>query len=374
MRTRRKYANIMASARAAGSHNGYTLGFQNGRRLGRCETVIRAITKESHIRHGMSVLCITSGLGVPFAPIDKAVLEALQMQVARVGAVSALDDIVKTARDFKPDLALVLLGMRVEPETVNRLKAMGIRTAIWYSDDPYYTDMTRNTARHYDIVFTNELSCIEFYRQHGCRYVFHLPLAAHFKGFHPKPVRVSYMSDICFMGSAYWHRVEFFDQIADYLATKNVRIFGIWWKRLKSYSRLKSSIQTKWLTPEETANYYNGAKIVINLHRSPHDETFNKNSARIPAWTTNPRTFEICASGTFQLTDAREDLTGLYVPGRDLIVYSSPEELVSKIEYYLHNEEERNQIALSGLDHTVRNHDYHQRIATLLRTINELPI
>ncbi|MGM0882776.1 MAG: CgeB family protein [Bacillota bacterium] len=171
-----------------------------------------------------------------------------------------------------------------------------------------------------------------------------------------------------------WHRVEFFDQIADYLATKNVRIFGIWLKRLKSYSRLKSSIQTKWLTPEETANYYNGAKIVINLHRSPHDETFNKNSARIPACTTNPRTFEICASGTFLLTDAREDLTGLYVSGRDLIVYSSPEELVSKIEYYLRNEEERNQIALSGLDHTVRNHDYHQRIATLLRTINELPV
>ncbi|MGM0882775.1 MAG: DUF3880 domain-containing protein [Bacillota bacterium] len=72
-----------------------------------------------------------------------------------------------------------MLGIRVAPETVNRLKAMGIRTAIWYSDDPYYTDMTRNTARHYDIVFTNELSCVEFYRQHGCRYVFHLPLAAH---------------------------------------------------------------------------------------------------------------------------------------------------------------------------------------------------
>ena len=86
--------------------------------------------------------------------------------------------------------------------------------------------------------------------------------------------------------------MEFFDQVTRYLATKDTHISGIWWERLKEYRLLAGKIELgRWMGPMETANMYNGAKIVINMHRSHNDDTFNNNSAGIEAVSPNPRTF-----------------------------------------------------------------------------------
>ncbi|WP_028547603.1 CgeB family protein [Paenibacillus sp. UNC451MF] len=352
-----------------GSRAGYKLGWSYGQRLGRSEVVVRSNVPFVSKACDLSVLCVTSGMGLPFSPIDHAVIEALKKQVRELHICSPKDDLVKLTSQLRPQLVLVLFGMHVTTEVVNSVRSLGSTTAIWYSDDPYYSDITRLTAIHYDYVFTNELSCIEFYQLQGCRKVYHLPLAVDLNVFRPKRVDTGYFSDVCFIGSAYWHRVGFFNRIAPYLARRNVKIFGWWWERLEQYSKLSHNIRNEWLSPEETDKYYNGAKIVINLHRSPYDETFNKNSTRVKALSSNPRTFEICGSGAFQLTDARQDLPNLYGPGQELATYSSAEELIEKIEYYLHHEEERNDLALKGLQRTLRDHTFDHRVAVLLNVL-----
>ena len=124
-----------------------------------------------------------------------------------------------------------------------------------------------------------------------------------------------------------------FNQLAPYLATKRIIISGIWWERLKQYRLLAPQIQLNtWMPPDQTATFYNGAKIVINMHRAYDDQSYNYNSRRISGASPNPRTFEISGCGAFQLTDIRDDLVNFYTPDYDIVTYASLEEMLQQNE------------------------------------------
>lgn len=61
------------------------------------------------------------------------------------------------------------------------------------------------------------------------------------------------------------------------------------------------------------------------------------------------RVYKILAAGGFLLTQPWEGMTDHFLPGRDLVVFNGPAGLKDKIEYYLHNEDERRRIAANGL-------------------------
>jgi spore maturation protein CgeB len=154
------------------------------------------------------------------------------------------------------------------------------------------------------------------------------------------------------------------------LMARNIKINGIWWDRLPDYQSYGDKIELgRWMSPAETNDTYNGSKIVINLHRSHQDDSVNNNSLKIPGVSPNPRTFEISASGTLQLTDTRDDLARFYKPGEETETYSSQQELLEKVEFYLTHEKERREIALRALERTLREHTYGHRIDQLLSVI-----
>ncbi|OAS18880.1 CgeB family protein [Paenibacillus oryzisoli] len=369
-------------ARKQGHADGYQSGYPNGFRLGLCEAVMQKAIRDRAPRPvwDVRVLYVTSGKSFPYSPLDRAIIEALRPLVRelivgnmdndpiRVGNARA--SVERLATVHRPDLMLVLDGMNLPLHTVARVRSMGIRTAVWLTDDPYYTDFTASYAPHYDYMFTLEINCVGLYRDMGCAQVHYLPLGFQPEMFKPKPAPVSLQRDVSFIGSAYWNRVAVFDQIAPHLATKRILISGIWWERLRNFKMLAPQIQLNtWMTPEQTADAYNGAKIVINMHRAFDDHSYNHNSRRIQGASPNPRTFEISGCGVMQLTDIRSDLVNFYTPDYDIVTYSSPEELVHKINHYLIHEEERKQIALRGLYRTLRDHTYTNRLMTMLSIV-----
>ncbi|OCT14001.1 spore maturation protein cgeB [Paenibacillus pectinilyticus] len=369
-------------ARGQGHADGYQAGYSSGVRLGLCEAIMQKAVRDRAPSPvwNVRVLYITSGKGFPYGPLDIAIIEALRPLVRELIIGNSDKDAVHIgnptatietlAARHRPDLMIVLDGMNLALDVVDRVRRMGIRTAVWLTDDPYYTDLTASYAPHYDFMFTLEINCVQLYREMGCAQVHYLPLAFQPEMFRPKNVPVGMQRDISFIGSAYWNRVALFDQIAPYLATKRVFISGIWWERLRQYKLLAPQIQLNtWMTPEQTANAYNGAKIVINMHRAFDDQSYNNNSRRIQGASPNPRTFEISGCGVLQLTDIRSDLVNFYTPGYDIVTYSSPEELVHLMNHYLIHEEERKQIALRGLYRTMRDHTYTNRLITMLSIV-----
>lgn len=78
------------------------------------------------------------------------------------------------------------------------------------------------------------------------------------------------------------------------------------------------------------------------------------------------RAFEIMGSGGFLLTNFQEDFLDCFDPGVDFVYYESQEDLLDKVEYYLHHEEERRQIARNGYEKVKKFHTYEKRLETML--------
>ncbi|MBA4494333.1 DUF3880 domain-containing protein [Paenactinomyces guangxiensis] len=325
---------------------------------------------ERSSRLNKNILFVTSGIkGEPYTPLEQAIFNALQKVVKRVTMIHPDQNLEELLKRLHPDLVLAFCGVFRPVNQINIIKGLGCKTAVWFTDDPYYTDITRSVAPQYDYVFTQDLGCVSFYQRLGCQKVFHLSLAADHSVFRPIDVDLSYQSDICFIGSGYWNRVYLIDALASYLSEKSVIISGIWWDRLRNFMLLKDKIRlNKWMKPEETARYYNGAKIVVNLHRS-HNDSYNRNSENIQAVSINNRTFEISSCGAFQLTDVRQDLSEFYTPGVEIESFTSINEFIQKVDYYLRNDNERKKIALRGFQRTMKENTYEIRIKQLIRKV-----
>ncbi|WP_281889212.1 glycosyltransferase [Paenibacillus sp. YYML68] len=361
----RTHSSGAAAGREAGWDEGYDTGWEHGRHYGRCEAVRQRVSVPAPSVRRLKVLFVPQG----FDGLDQGLEAALRRTVATTIIAHATEMFTKAA-EHRPDLVLVMNGLHIFPadhlEQVDRIRSeLGIKTAIWFADDPYFTDHTVTIAPHYDCIVTHEMSCVPFYASLGCKQVHYLPLAVDTDRFRPQPAAMSYRSDICFIGNAFWNRVEWFDRLAPYLAGKRVFIGGGHWDRMTSYKLLKPYIRDGWIPVEETVRYYSGAKIVINMHRGHDHQTDNRNQRHIPPFSINPRTYEISACGTLQLTDVRSDLTRYYTPGVELDVYHSPEDLIAKLDYYLKHEEARQRIALNGLKRTLQEHTFVHRVDQL---------
>jgi spore maturation protein CgeB len=352
---------------------GYPLGQSYGHHLGNCEAVIRSWTvTDSTPRRPLRLLFVVSGQGDPYATIERGLLLSLHELVTLLRVVTPFDDVIAVAEQVKPDLVLVFNGLNyMTADTIRLLRQRGIRTAVWFTDDPYYADVSGAIALNYDFVFTQELSCVDWYRGLGCKEVHYVPLAVSMDIYRPRRVEEQLHTDICFLGSGYRNRIVLFDSIAPLLASRKTLIAGRWWDRLEQYKLLQPVIRddAAWLTAADTASRYASAKIVINCHRAHDDDEINLNRMRMPALSPNPRTFEIAAAGTLQLVDVRGDLAKFYVSGEEIETFASPEELASKIEYYLQHEQQRRRIALNGLARTIREHTYTSRLQGLLQIV-----
>ncbi|KAF9119562.1 hypothetical protein BGX30_003764 [Mortierella sp. GBA39] len=321
----------------------YLQGYEDGLRLGVCQAVMERIPATEPYYRDMKVFYIPQG----FHAIDQGISAALSSLVRECIVVEA-PKMLELAQKERPDLILVLNGLHVFPENhledIRRVRAMGIKTAVWFVDDPYFSE---DTAA-------------------ACTAVHYLPLAVNVDMFKPLRCGPEHLYDICFIGNAFWNRVAIFDELAPFLRDKNVLIAGGFWERLSQQDLLGRSVRLGFIPPEETVRYYNGSKVVINIHRPDEWGQDNRNSHRISGKSINPRTYEINACGAMQITDIREDLTNYYRPGYDIETFTSPEELKNKINYYLEHEEERRIMAARGLYTTRQEHTFISRMRTFL--------
>ncbi|AKG35966.1 CgeB family protein [Paenibacillus durus] len=349
---------------------GYRDGYRQGYHLGLCEAVRQLNPGTAGAQRPLRLMYVPQG----FDAIDAGVSEALAGLVTEL-IVCPPHAMLETAARESPEAVLVMNGLHVFPddhlEQIAEIRRRGISTAIWFVDDPYFTEDTAVLCRHYDHVFTHELGCLDFYRSLGADSVHYLPLCVNPGMFNPRRIGPAYCYDIVFIGNAFFNRTELFDRLTPILLRHRTFIAGGFWERLKKFDMLSPLIHKGFIPPEETANYYSGAKLVINIHRPWESGQDNRNSYRIPAKSINPRTYEISACGAMQITDVREDLTEHYRPGYDLETFSSPRELESKIEYYLKHEKERRTFALRALRTTLRNHTFAARLPKLLDVIDE---
>ncbi len=92
---------------------------------------------------------------------------------------------------------------------------------------------------------------------------------------------------------------------------------------------------------------------------------FNRNISN----DINYRTFETLGCQTLLLTNHTENLEQLFTIGEELITYTSEQDLLEKVKYYLEHQEERERIALKGHQRVKQQHTYKERAKTFLEMV-----
>ena len=98
-----------------------------------------------------------------------------------------------------------------------------------------------------------------------------------------------------------------------------------------------------------------GSRITLNGHEDVAEGDAN-----------NMRLFEATGVGTLLLTDERRNLGDLFEPGRDVVTYSGPGDLVEQVRFYLDHPDERMRIAAAGQARTLADHTYRRRMPQLV--------
>ena len=78
------------------------------------------------------------------------------------------------------------------------------------------------------------------------------------------------------------------------------------------------------------------------------------------------RIFDVLACGGFLITNYQAELPEFFTLGSDLEYYTSEDELLQKVDYYLTHENDRLEIAHNGLESLKKYHNYPERLLQML--------
>lgn len=126
---------------------------------------------------------------------------------------------------------------------------------------------------------------------------------------------------------------------------------------------LSPSIMRKYRGQAWGIDMYNilfNSKITLNRHINVAENYAN-----------NMRLYEATGVGAMLITDMKDNLGDLFKIGEEVETYSSKEELVEKVRYYLKNENKRLKIAKAGQKRTLREHTYKERMRELTCILNK---
>ena len=148
-------------------------------------------------------------------------------------------------------------------------------------------------------------------------------------------------------------------------------------QRLGMIKSISDSFEMKVYTPGDlsaitgvkhmgTVDYNSDMYKVFNLSKINMNITLPSIKTGIPL-----RAMDIMGAGGFLLTNYQADFEGLFEAGVDYEYYSSVEEALYKIEYYLGHEEEWREIADNGRRRVMQSFTDYERLKDMLDIVNQ---
>jgi spore maturation protein CgeB len=136
----------------------------------------------------------------------------------------------------------------------------------------------------------------------------------------------------------------------------DIDLFGHYWDGYDNWHGYLTHFQ-------RVVDVFNSSKICLNISNPWHYGTMPQ---------IKGRHFEIPQTGQFQLTTPADDLTSYFVPDKEIVVASSPGELVEKSKYYLEHDDEREAIARAGHERMLADHQWTHRFEHIFGEIGLL--
>lgn len=306
-----------------------------------------------------------SGFCQGYMQLDSFVKQEKRVDTLQSEYVEMLSKVLLESLKERPvDILICLAQAPITPKALADIRAQGVVTVMWFVEDCSRFRAWESLARHFDYMFIIQKGEYpKMVSQAGAGYVGYLPTACDPTVHRPLNLddneRRRWGSDISFVGAGYNNRRQTFAK----LAGRDFKIWGTEWPAVRPFLQLVQD-GARRIAPEEYTKIFNATKVNLNLHSSTERDGVDPHGDFV-----NPRTFELAASGAFQLVDYRSLLPELFNLGVELDVFSTTKEMEEKIDYYLDHPEERTKFAEQARKRVLSEHTYAHRLRQMLATV-----
>ncbi len=176
-----------------------------------------------------------------------------------------------------------------------------------------------------------------------------------------EPLSETKKGDVVFIGSfTLGHNYRF--DVLEYLLQNKIdlTIHGVGKENLPPDSLVASKIKSP-LYGIKMYNEYRKYKMAVHIHTTGKEN----DGINWDKYAGAKRLFEITGSGTLLLTSEQENVKDLFEPGKEVVTYSSPQNLLEKINVLLQDKTGIREIAKSGMERTLRDHSFKRRAEEL---------
>jgi spore maturation protein CgeB len=275
--------------------------------------------------------------------------------VSRIRLRRWFDEILAAQiRHYKPDVLLNLWMPGISKRFLHEMKPdvrllMGQHASMPLSDS---VDLSC-----YDLAISSFLPTVEYFRRKG------IPAELNRLGFEPSILpRLGCGTkafDLTYVGSfGSFHKIH--NNRGPWLETLCSRFDQMKvWAPEQDFKELSPSspIRKRYVGPAWGLEMYrilSRSRITLNHH------------GNIAPYANNRRLYEATGVGALLITDSKKDLHEMFNPGKEVVAYSTPEECVELIQYYLEHEDEGQAIARAGQERTIQKHTCYERTRELL--------
>lgn len=277
--------------------------------------------------------------------------------------------VIKFVDYVSPDIVFfILMKDEFSFEAFDYLKSK-YTTINWFCDDQWrFESFTEYYAPHFTYAITTDKFALSKYRKIGYKNVLLSQWASFGCSENIDFEAIKYKYDVSFVGGISGYR----KWIIKELLRRGIKVecFGAGWENGR-------------VSFEEMAEIFRTSKINLNISNSASYDIryiFSSPKSLREFLRTKKRTeqikarnFEIPARGGFQLTSYIPRLEDYFEIGSEIAVYSTLEDLVLQIRYYLKDEIETRRMLLNGHKRAVKEHTYLNRLEEIFRRLDMKP-
>lgn len=266
------------------------------------------------------------------------VRQAMTQEQAWAAAIQGLSHACYT---FWPDVILSISAFFLTAPVLQLLRQRKHKIVILHTESPYQDDEQLVRGSLADLNLLNDPTNLHRFRQDGPAE--YMPHAYRPALHHPRhgPVDPAKASDLCFVGTAFKSRIEFFEAMD--LDGIDVLIGGNDWGSLDPESKLARYVGSGVGNPDcvdnmQAVDLYQHAKAGLNFYRREAEVSWTGD-----AWAMGPRELEMAATGLFFLRDPRGESDEVF--GGILPSFDGPGDASEKLRWWLAHDAEREEAA-----------------------------
>ena len=264
--------------------------------------------------------------------------------------------VVEKYHVFKPDIVFVIRGSVLNRETLLVMQRSVM--ILWMMDSIFLVEKTLRNIDMYKHIFLFERQDIPALKQQYNIDAHFLPLALDESVYYPvenkhKPI------DILFVGALYEDRIKLLRKIAEQFKDKNIKIYGIYFSKLRNLKRFffrkdKKIFVNKTMQPDQLNIKYSEAKLCINIH---HKQS---------VYGVNQRFFELSGAKALQLCDRRGFIEDNFTADQ-VLLYDSEEHLFVLLQKILADHLAYEKMKNNIYDEVLAKHTFLYRIKEVIK-------